>query len=72
MSAIRHPFGGGHGTPHDSRVALVHPPREVRASSISSCVSRMGPPAISGPLYRRLAVLAMLWGSEGYLRRRSR
>src|SRR5262249_54935254 len=34
--SARHPFAGGHGTPHWAHCALVHPPWGVFAASISS------------------------------------
>jgi hypothetical protein len=35
-NAARHPFGGGHATPHSASCARVHPPLGVFARSISS------------------------------------
>ena len=38
MSAFRHPFGGGHGTPHCASWARVHPPFGERPASICASV----------------------------------
>ena len=41
MSLLRHPFGGGHGTPHAASCLRVHPPAGERPASIWSAVRRI-------------------------------